>query len=178
MHQSNSRFYRWMGGWWGPDIACNLVQCHCGYCYLWLHIFKINTANLDKGNLTDSGANCWITANLSALSDVTELAQPIVIGLAVTNDGSVKSSSECTHIDRLTIKCDGGLTFKTSCFYNPNASDTIISPQAIIDESNKFTQWSQTGRKLGQAGQINFTGPNGTKSITFQQHDGLYLHQQ
>lgn len=80
-----------------------------------------------------------MTANQSALSEVTKLTHPIVIGLAVTADGSISSSSECTHVGKLTIKCDDGSSFKTNCFYNPNASDTIISPQAIIDESTCFT---------------------------------------
>lgn len=73
-----------------------------------------------------------MTANLAALSDVRLLNHPIVIGF----------SSECTHIGKLTIKCDDGSTFKTNCFYNPKASDTIISPQAINDESDEFTEWS------------------------------------
>jgi hypothetical protein len=100
---------------------------------------------------------------------------PIIIGLAVSSDGSISSSSECTHIGDLRIKCDDGSSFTTTCFYNPNASDTIISPQAIIDESTEFTSWSQSGRKFGQPSQLNFIGPNGTKTLTLQQYNGLYF---
>lgn len=52
---------------------------------------------------------------------------------------------------------------------------TVISPQAIIDESTDFTCWNQSGRKFGQPGQLNFIGPNGTKTITLQQYNGLYF---
>lgn len=137
--------------------------------------FIINKSQSNSGDLADSGANCLMTANILLLRNVRQLRQPIIIGLAVRNTGSVSSSSECTHIGNLTIKCDDGSTFTTTCFYNPNASDTIISLQAIIDESNDFTKWNQSGRKFGQPGQLNFIGPNGTKSITLQQYNGLYF---
>jgi hypothetical protein len=64
--------------------------------------FKVNRMVQEQGNLMDSGANCCMTADLAALSDVTKLSTPIVIGLAVTADGSISSSSECTHIGKLT----------------------------------------------------------------------------
>jgi hypothetical protein len=79
-----------------------------------------------------------MTANISLLSIVQELKQPIIIGLTVSSEGTVSSSSEYTHIGDLTIKCDDRSTFSTKCFYNPNASGTIISPQAIIDESTVY----------------------------------------
>lgn len=137
--------------------------------------FILNAAKADKGDLADSGANCCMTANMNLLANIRPLKHPIIIGLAVCNDGLVSSSSECTHIGDLTVKCDNGDSFTTKCFYNPNASDTIISPQAIIDGSNKFTEWNQSGRKFGQPGQLNFIGPSGTKSITLKQYNGLYF---
>lgn len=132
-------------------------------------------AAVTKRNLADTGANCCMTANLAALSDVTLLPQPIIVGLAVTGKDVVSSSNECTHVGKLTIQCDDGSTFKASCFYNPSASDTIISPQAIIGELDEFTEWNQSGRKFGQPGQLNFVGPKGTKTITLQQQGGLYF---
>jgi hypothetical protein len=30
-----------------------------------------------------------------------------------------------------------------------DASDTIISPQAIVDGSDEFVEWNQSGRKFG-----------------------------
>jgi hypothetical protein len=137
--------------------------------------FIIQSAKADKGELADSGANCCMTTNINLLSNIRQLKNPITIGLAVSNDGIVSSTSECTHIGDLSIKCDNGETFSTKCFYNPNASDTIISPQAVIDGSDEFVAWNQRGRKFGQPGQLNFVGPKGTKSITLQQHNGLYF---
>jgi hypothetical protein len=41
--------------------------------------------------------------------------------------------------------------------------------------NQQFTMWNQSGRKFGQPGQLNFAGPNGTKSITLQQYNRLYF---
>jgi hypothetical protein len=68
-----------------------------------------------------------------------------------------------------------GNTFSTKCFHNPNAFDTIISPQAVIDRSDEFIEWNQSGRKFGQLGQLNFVDSNGTKAITLSQRNGLYF---
>ena len=65
--------------------------------------FTLNAAKVDRGDLADSGANCSMTANLSLLENVQKLKQPIIIGLAVSSDGSISSSSECTHIGELRI---------------------------------------------------------------------------
>ena len=100
--------------------------------------FKINKVASMRGELADSGANCSMTANLAALKNLTKLPEPIIIGLAISNDGAAMSSSECTHIGDLPVRCDDGSSITTKCFYNPDASDTIISPQAIIDESDEF----------------------------------------
>jgi hypothetical protein len=123
--------------------------------------------------LMDSGANCSMTADLSLLSNVRKLDQPIVIGVAVTDDGE-PSANECTHIGDLEVKCDDGTTISTLCFYNPNASDTIVSPQSIIDQSTIFDTWKQVGRRFGQPGTIEFHGKDTIKSLSLQQNNGLY----
>jgi hypothetical protein len=115
--------------------------------------FKLNSAKANRGDLADSGANCSMTANRSLLENVKQLTHPFIIGLAVSSNGSISSSSECTHIGDLSIKCDDSSSFATKCFYNPNASDTIISPQAIIDESttNSLVGASRAGNLDNQA---------------------------
>ena len=138
--------------------------------------FKLHKTEVkEKGSLADSGANCCMTANKELLKNLRKLEAPITIGVAVCDNGPIKSSAECTHVGDLTIKCDNGETVITECFYNPYASDTIISPQAIIDSSDEYTIWKQIGRKFGKPGQLSFIGPESTKTITLQQRDGLYF---
>jgi hypothetical protein len=131
------------------------------------------TVQVDGAKLMDSGANCSMTADISKLTNLRKLDQPIVIGVAV-NDNGDSSANECTHIGDLQVKCDDGSTISTICFYNPSASDTIISPQSIIDHSTQFKSWTQVGRRFGQAGTIQFNGDGITKSLTLQQNNGLY----
>ena len=135
-------------------------------------ISKCATACQDK--LADSGANCCMTADLKAMKNVTKLPIPITIGLAVTGDTTNIQGTECTHVGELPIQCDDGTSIYVRCFYNPNATDTIISPQAIVDSSEEFTEWKQTGRRMGDPGILTFIGPSVSKSITLHQNNGLY----
>lgn len=135
-------------------------------------ISKCATACQDK--LADSGANCCMTADLKAMKNVTKLPIPITIGLAVTGDTTNIQGTECTHVGELPIQCDDGTSIYVRCFYNPNATDTIISPQAIVDSSEEFTEWKQTGRRMGNPGILTFIGPSVSKSITLHQNNGLY----
>jgi hypothetical protein len=130
---------------------------------------------VEKGGMADTGANCSMTANWNALKNVKKLDQPILVGVAVTDDGSLRQTAECTHIGDYPIECDDGSVVYTKCFYNPNASDTIISPQAIIDASHEYHTWEQVGRRMGQPGQLRFLGHQSTKTITLHQNNGLYF---
>jgi hypothetical protein len=130
-------------------------------------------AKINGNKLLDSGANCSMTADITLLQNLQKLDQPIVIGLAITEDGET-SATECTHVGDLEVLCDDGSTITTMCFYNPSASDTIVSPQSIIDQSNIFDTWKQVGRRFGQPGSIEFHGKGIVKSLTLQQNNGLY----
>jgi hypothetical protein len=130
---------------------------------------------VDKGGMADTGANCSMTANWKALRNVKQLEKSIFVGVAVTDDGNIRQTAECTHIGDYPIECDDGSVIFTKCFYNPNASDTIISPQAIIDASAEFHTWEQIGRRMGQPGQLRFIGHSTTRTITLHQNNGLYF---
>lgn len=131
------------------------------------------TVKIEGAKLMDSGANCSMTADISRLRNLQKLDQPIVIGVAV-NDSGNSLANECTHIGDLEVQCDDGTSISTVCFYNPSASDTIISPQSIINHSTIFKSWTQVGRRFGQAGTIQFHGEGITKSLTLMQSNGLY----
>jgi hypothetical protein len=94
--------------------------------------------------------------------------------MALEREASRHDMTLCKYVGMLPIHCDDGATIYTQCFYNPYATDTIISPQAILDQSNDFTSWTQIGRQIGESGQLVFKGPNITRTITLHQQNGLY----
>jgi hypothetical protein len=61
---------------------------------------------LEKGGLADTGANCSMTANWSALSNIQQLKQPILVGLAVSNDSNITNAAECTHVGDYPVPGD------------------------------------------------------------------------
>lgn len=126
------------------------------------------------GKMADSGANCCMTNQWHLLQDVKELPNPVTVGMALEADGSQVEMAKCKYVGDLILECDDGHEIQTKCFYNPYASDTIISPQAILDHSPQFTQWTQIGTRLGQTGVLQFTGPQETRQITLHQQNGLY----
>ena len=137
------------------------------------HAFIASKSSVNPTHLADTGANCCMTPNLSSLRDVETLLEPITVGVAVMNDKN-PTYAQCTHIGVLPVPCDDGSQILTKCFYNPFASDTILSPQAIIDSSSEFHTWQQTGRKFGMAGTLEFIGYTSVKTITLSQSNGLY----
>jgi hypothetical protein len=48
---------------------------------------------VEKGGMADTGANCSMTANWNALKNVKKLDQPILVGVAVTDDGSLHQTA-------------------------------------------------------------------------------------
>ena len=54
--------------------------------------------------------------------------------------------------------------------------ETIISPQAILDASDTFVEWSQTGYKDDSPGTLRFYSDSGLASMTLSltKQDGLY----
>ena len=54
--------------------------------------------------------------------------------------------------------------------------ETIISPQAILDDSDMFVEWSQTGYKDDSPGTLQFYSDNrlASMTLTLTKGDGLY----
>ena len=82
--------------------------------------------------MLDSGANCCITNRLDVLVDVCDIA-PFRIGLALDGENAVHSF--CTKRGLLPLPLNDGGFYYQSVFYNPDATDTILSPQAICEDS-------------------------------------------
>ena len=95
--------------------------------------------SLDENNkMANSGANCYMTNNWKSLENITVLSSPVQVGMALQKDGVHLDMAMCKHVGDLSIECDDGHVIQSKCFYNPHASNTIISPQAILDQSDQF----------------------------------------
>jgi hypothetical protein len=125
------------------------------------------------GQLVDSGGNFSMTNDLGLLLNVVAI-RPFSIGMAAQESNS---SSVCTHRDDFPLPMNDGSTFYTPMFYNPNASETILSPEAICFNSNDFlTHWTQSGSTTADSGSISFFTKQGAEvlSLSLQKRNGLY----
>jgi hypothetical protein len=165
--------YEWIDDGRAKSVETYSVVADIGtFCKTF--VIAKSQASTDQAKLADTGANCSMTADLALLENVTKLSEPIIIGTAVTDTSNISTTSECTLIGDLPIQCDDGSRIYTRCFYNPNASDTIISPQSIIESSDTFKEWQQVGRRMGKPGILKFLGNGQEKCITLHQKNGLY----
>ena len=76
------------------------------------------------------------------------------------------------------LQLDDGSIYWQVCYFFINAVETIISPQAIVDLSDVFQSWHQTGYRRGVStpGCKRFDSHDGllTMSMTLVLHDGLH----
>jgi hypothetical protein len=70
---------------------------------------------------------------------------------------------------------DGSLYYQ-HCYFCQNVTETIISPQAIVEASDTFTSWHQTVHKGGLPGSIHFESASRILSMTLSLSsiNGLY----
>ena len=130
---------------------------------------------IQRGGMIDSGANCCITNSLKCLVDVIDIP-PFAIGVAITGTDTVKSY--CTKRGLLPLPLVDGSYYFQHVFYNPDATDTILSPQAIVDDSDgRFVTWSHNGSTSAYDGHIWFYSESGLDemSIPLTKVNGLYF---
>jgi hypothetical protein len=128
-----------------------------------------------RHGLCDSGANLCMTNNPDLLVDVRP-CKPFTISLA-TSDGGHSHMNICSSHGLLPLPLLDGTSYYQTCFVNTYASETFISPQAIIDSSaGVFDKWQMEGFSQGRPGALSFYSPSGllTMSIPLTQQDGLY----
>ncbi len=101
---------------------------------------------------------------------------PLPISVAV--EGNLLIDDCCTVRGRTPLQLDDGSIYWQVCYYCKNAVETIISPQAIVDSSDVFQSWHQTGYRHGAStpGYIRFDSHDGLLSMrmTLVLHDGLH----
>ncbi len=127
------------------------------------------------GWLIDGGANICLTGDLDSLFDVVTIP-PLAISVAVEGTSSIDDC--CTAPGLTPIQLDDGSIYWQVCYFCANAVETIISPQAIVDSSDVFQSWQQTGYRCGVStpGCIRFDSHDGllTMKISLVLHDRLH----
>ena len=131
--------------------------------------------SVTPGSLIDGGANICITGDLNSLFDVVAIP-PLSISVAVEGASSIDDC--CTARGMIPLQLDDGSIYWQVCYFCKNAVETIISPQAIVDSSDVFQSWHQTGYRNGVStpGCIRFDSHDGllTMSMSLVLHDGLH----
>jgi hypothetical protein len=93
-------------------------------------------------------------------------------------EGTSSFNDCCTARGLTPIQLDDGSIYWQVCYYCANVVKTIISPQAIVDSSDVFQSWQQTGYRCGvlTPGCIRFDSHDGlvTMKMTLVLHDGLH----
>lgn len=115
--------------------------------------------------MPDTGANCCLTDNIKMLVDVVKLDVPIKVGLALNESDGKTTESLCTHKGYYPMPLSDGSIHYQAFFFNAHASDTIMSPEAVIHSNPKFKRWVQSGER----------GLNGPGSLSFISHSGETL---
>lgn len=125
-------------------------------------------------SLMDGGANICITGILSLLMDV-ESIPPLPISVATTSP-TLSLDDCCTKKGLIPLTLADGSVYYQPCYYCKNATETIISPEAIVAASDVLVHWTQEGHRGEAPGKIRFSSDSGLYSITLNlvKHDGLY----
>ncbi|KAL7555072.1 hypothetical protein ACHAWF_018706 [Thalassiosira exigua] len=147
---------------------------HDGASYACLTVRSASHTGSTPATMVDGGSNICLTNNLSHLLDVVNIA-PIPVSVAI-EDGSSTPGFVCTAKGMLPLRLDDGTIHYQPTYYCADAVETIISPQAILNSSDVFASWQQTGFKDGIAGLLRFSSHDGfhTMSVRLDHVDGLY----
>jgi hypothetical protein len=127
----------------------------------------------DPKELIDTGGNFCMCNDLRMLVNVQSIT-PFGIGMAAVQD---KTAPTCTHRGDFPIPMTDGSVYYTPMFYNPQASDCIISPHAICRDSMGYlTRWRQEGSANEPSGSLHIYNKHGDLAISLDlvEKNGLF----
>ncbi len=92
----------------------------------------------------DGGANLCITGDITALHRIEDITP---FPLSTTTVSTMTTDDDCcTKRGFVSLPLSDGTTYSQPCYFCKNATETIISPDAILACSNSFTRWTQEGQ--------------------------------
>ena len=123
--------------------------------------------------LMDAGANICITGDINLLLDATPIP-PFSLLVATTSTSA--DNNLCTMKGLIEIPIIDGSPYLQECYYCEHATETIISPEAILAGNDTLTNWTQAGGKDATPGSITFRNEDGSFSFTINltKVEGLY----
>jgi hypothetical protein len=138
-----------------------------------VRVMRLETVK-DFSSMVDGGANICLAGMLSLLVDVVTIP-PMQIFVAIEGSGDSMADC-CTKRGLLLLTLDDGGVYYQPCYFCANAVETIILPQAILNGSNLFVEWSQTGYKDDSPGVLCFYSESGLAcmAMVLEKRDGLY----
>jgi hypothetical protein len=82
----------------------------------------------------------------------------------------------CTLKGLISIPVVNGEPYFQPCYYCKSATETIISPEAILAENANLASWTQNGNRDATPGSITFRHNDGSESFTISltKEEGLY----
>jgi hypothetical protein len=129
----------------------------------------------NNGSLINSGANICITNLIGLLVDAMDIPP---FTFSIGRGGGTPNIDNCCTTRRglLPLPLVDGSLYHQPCYYCKNATETIISPQAVVDATDTFVSWHQSGHKGGLPGSICFESSSGLLLMTLclQSINGLY----
>ena len=118
--------------------------------------------NLDSQQM-DSGANKNVTNDKSTIRNFTSLNPIPIYGIDHCTAACHITGKGITSLDTTD-----GTSLDVQMFYSEHCSGTIISPNAIVQQSNSFTSWVQTSHlDTGQAQILFFHRTDFTKKQNY-----------
>ena len=99
----------------------------------------------------DSGANKNVTNDKSIIRNFSSIAPMPIYGVDNRDISCHITGKSVTEINTID-----GLPLEIQMYYSPHCSGTILSPNAIVTQSNNFTSWIQTSHLDTGKAQILF----------------------
>eukprot|EP00804_Cyclotella_cryptica_P013124 CCRYP_002394-RA/>CCRYP_002394-RA protein AED:0.84 eAED:0.44 QI:0/0/0/0.33/1/1/3/0/456 len=123
-----------------------------------------------------------VASNVDSLFDISSPTQGHNTDSYTSSDSSIsttpeKSAPTCTHCGDFPIPMLDGSVFYTPMYYNPQASDCILSPHAMCHSSRGYlSKWVQEGHLYPPSGRVTFYNKQGDAVIRLdlEQRNGLY----
>jgi hypothetical protein len=161
------------------DYTPSIMDCITHICgQPWVFGFTdhyyIQRILANNGSLFDSGANICITSALGLLIDVVDIPP---FTFSIGRDGTTPSINDCcTKCGLLPLPMADGSLYYQPCYFCQKVTETIILPQAVIEASDTFTSWHQTGHEGGLLGSICFESASGLllMMLSLRSINGLY----